>query len=250
MLAWGIFLIIRVFASFSHASDFNPEGGGVVVPQSQYPQAIQIETAQGRCSAAIVGPNVLLTAAHCAYEKDSDYEDVIPEGKTGMFYYQNQKYMFEFLPSTRNGKNIRTGEAPDLALGFIMKSVPNLNPLSINFESPSASQKMIALGFGCVPGKLTETLLKIFKEDNLKRYLRSLDPSRNTYACQGDSGGPTLTLVRGRLELVGVHVGTDLLQEVRDIRTNSEAFRTFIRKTVTQYNLEICGYNLNCHSSL
>lgn len=247
MWAWGLLtILISLITQMSHGSDFNDEGGGTIVPKSKYPQVIQIKTEQGACTATIVGPNVILTAAHCGYEKDENYENVIPEGKKGWFYLNDEKYEFTFLPSSRISKDIRMGKAPDLSVGITAQAISNIRPLSINFKAPSA-QMLIGLGYGCVSGSLTETLLKTKELDALKRYMISFDDSRNTYACTGDSGGPTLAIRDKHLEVIGVHVGTDLLKETRDVRSDSSQFITFITSIADQHNLKICGHNTECN---
>lgn len=213
------------------------------IPSEKYPATIQIQTKQGNCTAAIVGPNVIITAAHCGYEKNKENEDIIPEGKTGTFVAQNKKHTFTFIPSTRNGKDVRLGLAPDASLGLVHSVIENINPISVGFENPKAP--LIVLGYG--RGPLSEYIAKTDEEDELKRHMISND-SQNRYSCPGDSGGPTLARnSQKQLELVGVHSSTDLNRYTRDIRTNSQAFKKFIKQKTEEYNLQICGYNLDCN---
>ncbi len=213
------------------------------VPSEKYPATIQIQTKQGNCSASIIGPNVILTAAHCGYEKDKSHENIIPEGKTGTFTLQGKGYTFTFIPPTRIGKDVRLGLAPDVSLGLVHSVIKNINPISISFENPKVP--LIVLGYG--RGPLSEYLAKTDEEDELKRHMVSSD-SQNRYSCPGDSGGPTLARnSQKKLKVVGVHTSTDLNRYTRDTRTNSEAFKKFIVIKTKAYNLQICGYNLDCN---
>lgn len=237
----GGFLFLLLFGSALHAEDIClPDE--TAISSEKYPAIIKVETQQGKCTATVVGPNVILTAAHCAYEKDESGENVIPEGKTGSFTAGGEEYTFTFIPSTRTDKDVRLGLKPDISLGLVHSKIKNIEPLSIGFEKPR--EPLLVLGFG--RGPLSEYLAKANQEDTFKRHMISSD-TQNRYSCPGDSGGPTLAQnANEELELVGVHASTDLNKYTRDTRTNSEAFKEFINEKADKYNIKICGYNLIC----
>lgn len=228
---WGIFFTI-LLSTTSHADiklDIC-EADQTAVSSEKYPAVIQIETNKGKCSATIVGPNVIITAAHCVYEE------------TGFFNYNNKQYTFTFLPSSYDEKEIRLDHIPDVSLGLVHTQIEDAIPISLSFEKPI--DPLMVLGYG--RGPLSEYIAKTEKETELKRYLISND-STNRYSCPGDSGGPTLARnLNGQLELVGIHSSTDLYRDTKDIRTNSEAFKKFIKEKASENNLSICGFNLVC----
>ena len=235
------FLFLFLFSSALHAEDIClPDD--TTIDSENYPAIIEIQTKQGNCTATVVGPNVILTAAHCAYEKDVSGEKVIPEGKTGSFTASGKEYTFTFIPSTRTDKDVRLELKPDVSLGLVNATIENIKPISIGFENPR--EPLLVLGFG--RGPLSEYIAKVDQEDIFKRHMVSSD-SQNRYSCPGDSGGPTLALnANEELELVGVHASTDLNKYTRDTRTNSEAFTDFINEKATENKLQICGFNIEC----
>lgn len=236
----GLFFLL-LFGSSIYAEDICLPDDSAVSSQ-EYLATIKIQTEQGNCTATIVGFNVILTAAHCGYEKDDSDEKVIPEGKTGTFTFGGKEYVFTFAPSTRTDKDVRLGLKPDVSLGIVHSTIENAVPLSIGFETPR--DPLLVLGFG--RGRLSKYLARTDYEDTFKRHMISSN-SKNRYSCPGDSGGPTLAYDKqNKIKLVGVHASTDLNKYTRDTRTNSEAFKTFIKEKATENNLSICGFNLIC----
>lgn len=226
-------------------------GGGVIISQDKYPAVIQIEmnkqgsTGTGFCTATVVGPNTILTASHCAFEKNENGEYIVPENKTGSFTIANKKYNFKFIANVKSAKEIGADKI-DVALGITDQVIDNVNPMTINMKE-NTSKKMIAVGYGCAGYLPSETYLKIRNESVTDRFLISNDDSMDVFACGGDSGGPTFAYDKDlKLQLVGVHIRSDLKKLHWDLKSNSFLFIQFIMEKATANDLQICGFNLDC----
>jgi secreted trypsin-like serine protease len=222
-------VLIGAFCSVGAAQDnYVPRhvGGGVIVPQSKYPAVIQIEVNKsngktGYCSATIVGPRTILTAAHCGFQRDEQNEDFVSENTMGTFEASGKKYKFKFIPHAHLGA-----------------------------ELLNRSKLDVALGYGCT-WHLSETIVKNreqnpLMEDSIYRFLVSADDSITTFACPGDSGGPTLAYnseVKLRISSIQIR-RTD--ETFWDVRTSNIQFISFIADIVQKNNLKVCGYNMEC----
>jgi V8-like Glu-specific endopeptidase len=228
----GYFFVLATFAftiSSAHANVTRTKGGGYIVPEEQFPAVVQIFISEAKCSATLVGPNVILTAAHCALFEN------------GFFYIGNRGYNFKFFTY----KSLLPGDE-DIAIGITDDNVENVKPFTINFKFPHG-KKMLSLGYGC-SSELSESFVTTYQEsDNENRRILVSDNDSATFACHGDSGGPTLAYTMDtKLQIVGVHTNSDLKYYTYDRSTENPKFIHFIKAISDQQNLQICGYNLDC----
>ncbi len=240
----GKFLIfIFVSSSFSlitHAQVIETRGGGYIVSKSRYPAVVRIDMGRKgwHCSATLVGPNVILTATHCA---DDKFEEETVIHKFGHFYIGTKKYNFTFYTHQEV-----MNENLDMAIGIVDQDVQDVTPMTISFDE-KLGKKMIMLGYGCTKDYLTETYVISQGTGDDARSLVSSVPNKKVFACGGDSGGPTVAYnLDLKLRINGVHYFSNRSHMTGDLRTDTQQVKKFVQTMAEKENLKICGYNLDC----
>lgn len=236
----SLILLGSIFSfSTSHADIPQTNGGSYLVPLEKYPAVVQIfnDSNSARCTATLIGANVIVTAAHC---KTTD-EGYFKIGKT--------RYNFTFLTyqEVMNKEDSFSIENLDLAVGIVSRDVKDAKPISINFTEEHGKH-MIALGFGCSRHMLGETFSRIQSESD-REYVLATNSSKETiFLCSGDSGGPTLAYDYDlKLRLTGIHLRSNIKSYYIDWKTSNNDFKNFIATVAETKNLKICDYNLECN---
>lgn len=191
--------------------------GGHPAPQNEYGYVAYIEAddfiarTASSCTGSLIAPNIVLTAAHCAYKNDflrypaSAYNVgfvyKLPD-PTVMYHGRKISKMVVHKDfSMRTMKN-------DIALIFLEDSVPSsvATPVKIYTGGYSAGDLVRAAGFGVTdpdnersyPNELMEVDLHIGKNSLCRRMTPHYNPrtaictdgTPGKDTCQGDSGGP------------------------------------------------------------
>jgi V8-like Glu-specific endopeptidase len=217
--------------------------GGKVVPKSWYPAVVMLDLGDGSCTGTLVGPEVLITAAHCA---DSGY---------ARFGINNEVYEVELTQSPHYDADYRFREPDadtrvnvDLALGVVSKPVKGVEPVSMA-GAPKVGTAITLLGYGCTntegeggnDGKLRRGRNRV-AEYRGSGYIAN-DESLTAAGCYGDSGGPVLD-DSGRI--VGVHSQANIEDTTWEIRLDTKQAVSFIKKFIKAHQVTICGVNASC----
>ncbi len=212
---------------------------GTPVTPGTFQYVVSISTNGAPCSASLVGPKVLLTAAHC-----------VPNGGTTTFKVGNKSYSAKM---TRSPIYNFPKSDHDVALGLISEEVTGIDFGSIGGKA-SQGLGIQLLGYGCTkkpaPGETptSDGILRIGSTvitgfANFDMVSRKADGAA---ICFGDTGGPTLAKVDGKDLLVGLSTKGNLTDMTWSVRLDIPESDTFLRNFATQNSVKICGVTGEC----
>ena len=200
---------------------------GQPVDKNKYPHVVRIVSASGAgCTASIVGPDAIVTAAHCA----DTGEKVTFTGVDGVKYTATM-YHYESWPS----KDL------DLSIGKLDKKTA-IKPVSLRTDRFEKQGMLVDLmGYGCINpggGGGNDGVLRAgsAKITGAQGYDLVLDASPSAL-CYGDSGGPVF--------FEGKQVGVNSKGNIRDksytTRTTLDESKSWLTATATKLGVTICG---------
>lgn len=228
--------------------------GGKIAKDGEFPEVIYITSGRSRCSAAVVGPKVVLTAAHCI----SDQGDIEPVAE---FVYAQQA----FKARCTHHPEYASQYSYDFAL-CKTKEVIDVKYATISKKSVELGAKASLMGYGCVnprddsgnggnggnDGKLRWNLAEIVKlpSDNGVGGGQYFYTNDNTALCFGDSGGPAMMAIENPLTDAHLVVGTNSRGDIRRRSLLSSTFLPGFQDWAKAYaianQVDICGINAEC----
>lgn len=196
-------ILSLLISSACFATEFHPELiGGKPVERGAYPEIVYIRSGDARCSATIIGPQVILTAGHCVADQGS----IGPAAEVVDFVIDKVSYSAQCQQAPLYRDQI---EDHDMALCKVDKEL-SVKPASISKIGPKIGDKIILTGYGCIQpgggggndgtlrmGLSTVSKLPVGKD----HWFYTQDDSA---LCFGDSGGPSLLKSEEHL-LIGVN---------------------------------------------
>ncbi len=236
----GILFIIGIFASFySLAVDKTPSGT-YMIPAHVRPAILKIYSKVGRCTAALIGPKIFITAAHC-FKKETTGFTIHKEAKINFKAYITPEYD----PNPDIEGQPKKYKPKDVAFGVLEKPITSVAPYTILWD-PSPVKKVISYGYGCSGNKLAiYYLTEVFANVYEKEYRGNL--SMITALCPGDSGGPVFSYHNDKMYLTGVNRATNA--------ADSSWITTLARPYVLELlydvqnqhkSLKVCGIDMEC----
>ncbi len=162
--------------------------------------------AEGHCTATLIGPKTVLTAAHCLTKKGPGFI-VYPISVSfagGLSSYEAKSAVVH--PSY--GKYYYSG---DIGIVRLKQVVPDLSPSPLTNTKPKVGEKVVLVGFGISATgawgtagvkRMAGNTIHSMSNDNIT-FQGSSGKTGNL--CSGDSGGPTFRPEGGQDVVIGVH---------------------------------------------
>jgi len=231
-------LVLAAIAFADPTPNFRIINGQEVTPGT-YQYVVNLSTNGAPCTGALVGPNTLITAAHC-----------VPNGGNATFKVGAKTYTAKM---TRSPIYNYPKSDHDVALGVVSEAVTGISYVSIGGKA-TQNLGIQLLGFGCTkkpnPGeapvsdgklRIGSTVITGFKDfDMVSRQ------ANGAAICFGDSGGPALVKVDGKDFLLGLTTKGNLADTNWSLRLDMNESQTFLKDFASANNVKICGVNENC----
>jgi hypothetical protein len=225
---------------------------GVPVDQRQFPTVFRMTTG-GTCTATLVGPAAMLTAAHC-----------VPNGAQIAFVLGTRTV--RSLCEQARGYHPQFNQSEDWAMCLLEFPVTGINYETVAAEVPAVGKRVVLTGYGCTQqgGPLDGTLRAGssdtvtgsstgFPAETSSIYTKSNIDAGGAVLCPGDSGGPLFVFSGNSFNdartLVGVNSRTTFQFGVSIFAaTGSTAGKQFFRDWTERHGQKICGVNTdqNC----
>ena len=222
-------------------------GGRDALP-GEYPEVVYISSGTSRCSATIIGPRTILTAAHCI----SNGGEIRPAS-----FVINQTV---YKAKCQHHPLYNSRYSYDFALCKVDKKL-DVAYASISSTGPAKSKLVTLMGYGCTQeggtgggndGTLRVGNARVIKVPDGKgsndgQYYYTSDKSS---LCPGDSGGPSMLLIKDAKTEHHYVSGVNSRGNFKDRSLLSSVFlpgfQDYARRFEREQGVEICGLSKDC----
>ncbi|MFO0728945.1 MAG: trypsin-like serine protease [Myxococcota bacterium] len=182
------------------------------------------------CTAALIAPDVALTAAHCVFDLDGAR---VPASS---LIFGLDEEVLEVASVSLNHYAPGTSAWNDLAV-LALRDASSVSPMPIAHSAPETGARLTVVGYGVTratgahtgTGGGTRRSTTVVLGELRTRELAYSSELRG--ACYGDSGGPILARLGGREVIVGVTSrGTAVDCAGLDIATRVDAYASWITR--------------------
>lgn len=228
------------------------------LPQVQMVKFSNTDNSESICTATLIGPKTIITAAHCLVDKDADAEFSVRGGGSVSI----QKFIIHpgFNERLRNDGFAAQG---DLAIGLLSDSVTSIEPITLSTQAPSVGNNNLVLGVGSPREEVRQFgYMNVTRVVDKEINFGKIERFKQTTA-KGDSGGPILIKnsnnevmlvavnstgagTSDQSKRYGPYAGAYMMSTYRV--GHGSIFDSFITTTVANEKLQVCGINLTCKS--
>jgi hypothetical protein len=245
MRFWGVLALSAAGVCGSAAIGQNDARNlinGKEARSGEFPEVVYISTPGGRCTATVVGPRVIVTAAHCG---ENNEQATFQVGQTVF------KAKLTRSPIYQEGN---PDKDHDIALGLIDKDVTGIKFASIGGAATVGSDITLA-GYGCtqVGGSGGNDGILRYNDSTIRSHTGfDMESSKQGGGalCFGDSGGPAFVKLSNPVAehhfLLGVNSKGNIRDRNWNCRTDTRESRDFLENFAQQNSVKICGINQDC----
>lgn len=194
------------------------------------PEVVRIQAGNEVCTGTIIGPRVVLSAAHCA-DLPNPY-----------FEYKGERYDVTFASSSAYKEYEH-----DIAVALTTKTIKDASFGTIGHGLRHGSLLVLA-GFGCTrPGGKSGALhtgsTRVIGMD--QDHVLSFS-EKGSVLCQGDSGGPAFLREKGKNVVVAINSAGNIKNVNVNVRLDSDLSRDFLKIVAERFKVGICGVTMPC----
>jgi hypothetical protein len=233
-MLFGLLIALVVCPALSFAAIPTLINGTPVTPGT-WQEVVSITSNEGGCTATIVGPRAIVTAAHCA-----------STGSMVQFSYKGKNYEAKIFRSPRY-----PAADHDISVGVLEKDIAGATPMVIGGKATLQSELTI-LGYGCTTPAGTggnDGILRIGKNVltgfSLPYDIVSRKPSGGAL-CMGDSGGPTFIQENSKYLLLAINSKGNIRDTNYCSRLDIPESIEHLKNIASQNHITICGINSEC----
>jgi hypothetical protein len=207
---------------------------GKPVDPGTWKEVVRIRADGAGCTATVVGPRTIITAAHCA-----------KTGGTATFAIDGKNYSAVMTRSP-----IYPGQDHDVSIGIVTPEITGITPASIG-GTASQGLGLTLLGYGCINpggGGGNDGVLRIGESTivEFSGYDMVSRKAGGAALCFGDSGGPAFVMNGTKKYLLGINSKGNIQDTNYNTRLDHQESTKFIQGYAQQNSVQICGINLNC----
>lgn len=203
--------------------------GGTPVGPDAFGSSVILKTPSGGCSATLIGPKVLVTAASCIAD---GREMRVSQGETKIRCDRHPDY--------------KALSSSDVALCLLDAEIADLTSERIAVGSAAVFDKVTLVGFGCtkgggVDGQLGRLNAGEARSTKPPTFEKGFLAVKGAALCFGDGGGGAYVQSGSGYTLIAVNSASDLREKSLLWPINTPEFIGWAKKWSVQNNAKICG---------
>lgn len=239
-------LALAIGLSSVSSAERNPQTliGGSEVNLKDYPEVVYYTADRAACSGTVVGPSIVLTAAHCVQNGQhiTDWQ-----GKWQASCVRHPTYT-----------DTQDYNAVDMAVCKRLDGSFRMKPATIADVGPVVGDEITLSGYGCVrsdgkggnDGTLRVGMAPVIgltEEWYLEYWFYTQGDSA---LCYGDSGGPAFRLIEDPKEDAHVVLGVNSRGDIKSLSMLTAVYLDISRQFLLDYakakRVKICGITHDC----